>query len=360
MATIDEIYNQIKSSLDSSSQKVHISTVYAFNWTWKTRLSKKFLDLNDNEDGIQKVLCYNAFLEDNFSWDNEEKKLIFNPSWEMTLIKDEWIDSDVIDHFKNIWRTKLEPKFSSDYENISFSYPWEPENPEESIKISRWEESLFIRSLFFSILENAVNQLNMEYSDRSTHIFDNLEYIIIDDPVSSIDDTNIIKVAIDFIGLIKKISNNNIKFLITTHHALFYNVLYHEFCNNSDFKYKWYVIEKEWNDLLLKSLTSWSPFWYHLVVINEIERAINDDSIQRYHFDLFRWLLEKTANFLWIKNRFYCLKEENRNEFTRLLNLYSHNTLEPMESNYLPGEQKTFFKEIFNDFINEYKFVINN
>ena len=172
MTTIDEIYSQIKSSLDSPSQKIHISAIYAFNWTWKTRLSRKFLDLNNNEDNILKVLCYNAFLEDNFTWDNEEKKLIFNPSWEMNLIKDEWIDSDIINHFKNIWRTKLEPKFSSDYWNISFSYPWESEDPREPIKISRWEESLFIRSLFFSILENAVDQINKMFGLNISVDFD--------------------------------------------------------------------------------------------------------------------------------------------------------------------------------------------
>jgi len=34
-------------------------------------------------------LCYNAFLEDLFSWDNENNILNFSDSWEKDLIKNE-------------------------------------------------------------------------------------------------------------------------------------------------------------------------------------------------------------------------------------------------------------------------------
>lgn len=49
--------------------------------------------------------------------------------------------------------------------------------------------------------------------DRATDIFNNLEYIIIDDPVSSIDDTRIITLAIGIIKLIKSNYQSRVKHL---------------------------------------------------------------------------------------------------------------------------------------------------
>jgi hypothetical protein len=72
---------QIAEQLKNSPKKVQL--IYAFNGTGKTRLSKEFKELiapksevEENEEPI-KILYYNAFTEDLFSWDNgNEPKLI--------------------------------------------------------------------------------------------------------------------------------------------------------------------------------------------------------------------------------------------------------------------------------------------
>jgi len=154
-------------------------------------------------------------------------------------------------------------------------------------------------------VENAIDQLSQPKENRSTNAYDNIKCIVFDDPVSSIDDTKIIKVAIKIIELIEKsdyilyevnkrekelikqnFSEDYIKgklkeyekellknyretkldFLITTHHALFYNVLY----NSLNGKKKprsikkigklFYILSKGDNTLKLEKQNNASPF----------------------------------------------------------------------------------------------------
>ena len=91
------------------------------------------------------------------------------------------------------------------------------------------EESNFIWSVFYSLLEQMIEERNItDASDRSTPDFDNLEYLFIDDPVSSLDENHLIELAVDLAKLIKT-SKSDLKFIISTHSPLFYNVLHNEF-----------------------------------------------------------------------------------------------------------------------------------
>lgn len=372
--SISEIVQEIKNKLiiNPWSTKKHILTLYAFNGTWKTRISTEINLLNEDLNGdeiekmieswdslmepTRKVLCYNAFLEDLFYWDNDKFVLFFNPnSWEAELIQDQWLENRIIENFQRFLNTKTEPYFDLEHWTITFNIPSWDEDSQTEIKISRWEESIFVWSVFYTILELVINELNSNLEDRSTDLFNDLEYIVIDDPVSSIDDTRIITLAIELIELIKLYNTNKIKFLITTHHALFYNVLYNSFNWDKQYKDFWYILSKNENKLKFE-LQKDSPFWYHLLVKDEIKKAINESNIQKYHFNLFRWLLEKTSNFLWIKNWGDCINWDKKEEFIRLVNLYSHNRLEPMEYREVSDDEKVLFNEKFTNFINEYKY----
>jgi wobble nucleotide-excising tRNase len=78
------------------------------------------------------------------------------------------------------------------------------------------------------LLEQLIAELNIaETENRSTDAFNNLEYVFIDDPVSSLDDNHLIELAVNLARLIKS-SESNLKFIITTHSPLFYNVLFNE------------------------------------------------------------------------------------------------------------------------------------
>ena len=45
----------------------------------------------------------------------------------------------------------------------------------------------------------------MEVDDRETNEFDQLEYVFIDDPVSSLDENHLIELAVNLAGLIKPV-----------------------------------------------------------------------------------------------------------------------------------------------------------
>src|SRR6185437_10381257 len=99
----------------------------------------------------------------------------------------------------------------------------------ELVKISKGEESCFIWSVFHNLMEQVVGVLNIPEPDgRETDRYDSLDYIFIDDPVSSLDDTHLIELAVNIAELIK-LSTSELKFIITTHNPLFYNILVNEF-----------------------------------------------------------------------------------------------------------------------------------
>jgi wobble nucleotide-excising tRNase len=116
--------------------------------------------------------------------------------------------------------------FKIDYEQwlISFS-----RGEEENIKISRGEENIFIWCIFLAICT-----LVIEGHESYAWV----KYIYIDDPISSLDDNNAIAVATDLINTLKK-PENTIKCIISSHHGLFFNVLWNEF-RRSRTKYNTY------------------------------------------------------------------------------------------------------------------------
>lgn len=416
--SIEALAGDIKARFDKATTKKKIVALYAFNATGKTRLSNllnwgsenwgaletedwKILvtensDTIEIENGKIKTLCYNAFVEDMFTWDNENYILKFNSnSWIIKIVVDEWLETDIINNFKDIINTndiKLEPSFDFTAWEVKFKIASGDDESASNIKISKGEESVFIWSVFYTILETAISELILKKEDRSTDKFDDLEYIIIDDPVSSIDDTRIIALAIKLVHLIKndhiaehlkktkkdleqqpftreyienrleelrieKYSEILLKFLLTTHHALYYNVLINSFRQE---KRAWifqaFSLNKDTNIYKFTEQKWDSPFSYHLAVKELIQKAINSNSVEKYHFNLFRALLEKTSNFLGYENFYDCITWDNKQESTRLLNLYSHNKLADLESNELSSRDKELFIETFHEFLKNFKY----
>lgn len=353
--SIQTLYNNVKSELDSVTNNNSASIIFSFNGAGKTRLSNEFRNLNDAEETLI-VLCYNAFFEDYFSWDNENCILKLNPSWIRDLIKSQELEKQIINNFNNTLNTKIEPYFDLEKGEITFNIPTGDETAQENIKISRGEESTFIWIVFYTILESAIDSLNTKQEDRPTDFFNHLEYIIIDDPVSSLDDTRLITLAVNLIGLIKEYKEKNLKFLITTHHALFYNIFYCSF-KFENFKRNTKILSKDNLKFKLDKMKD-SPFSYHHEVILKIQKAITSNDIEKHHFNLFRALLEKTSSFLGLGKFEDCITGEKKEEIIRLLNSYSHNKLIETEFKELPNEHKELFKLAFNEFIKEFKWKV--
>lgn len=333
-----------------------ILALYAFNSTGKTRLSNEFNKLNEDGDQKYRVLCYNALLEDLFVWDNENYIINFDKkSWIIKLVIDQGLENNIAKDFKDITNSKLEPLFDFAEGKVSFSVASGDEQYGSNVKISRGEESVLIWCVFHSVLEMIIDNLNAKETDRSTSEFNDLMYIIIDDPVSSIDDTKIIPITLKIVDTIRSCKNINIKFLITTHHALFYNVFINSFKKE---KYKGtfdsYSLSKISQNLRLVRQDD-SPFSYHLSIKEVIDEAIKNDTIERYHFNLFRNILEKTSIFLGYNKWSDCILKEDNKEFVRILNLYSHSKISDLESREISTQDRDLFIDAFGAFIKDFK-----
>lgn len=301
-STLVEIAQQLKKSGKKSQ------LIYAFNGTGKTRLSKEFKKLieatntsgNNSEDTRKKIIYYNAFTEGLFYWDNDlqnDMELVLRiqaNSFTSWILKEQGKEQGIISHFQHYTNEKLTPRFNESFDKVTFSFTRGNDEVEENIKISKGEESNFVWCVFYSLLEQVVEELNIaEPNDRSINEFDDLEYVFIDDPVSSLDDNHLIELAVDITQLIKS-SESALKFVITTHNPLFYNVLFNELGMAQKY------ILKKYDDGLydLNEQRNDSPFSYHPQLKLEIERAIRENNIQKYHFNFLRNILEKTSTFL--------------------------------------------------------------
>lgn len=350
---------EIAQKIKNSNKKVTL--LYAFNATGKTRLSMEFKNLvNEPKDDevIKHVVYYNAFTEDLFSWDNDlendnERKLKLNKNSSfIELIERQGKENEIAERFKEFTSSKIEPNINTSTGEITFSLPTGDEESVENIKISKGEESIFIWTVFFVLMETIVAELNIdEISDRSTDEFNAIQYIFIDDPISSLDDNHAIDIALELKHIIGSSQNENLHFIISTHHSLFYNVLHTEMSKAK----KFWLSKNEDKYLIIELANNETPFGYHLMLKDELKRAIENNTIKRYHFNLMRNLLEKTAHFLGYNSWKDLINEEDKDSYIKRINIYSHSNHSALEAKDLEQHEKEFLKRIYEKFILEYK-----
>lgn len=346
--TVRKIVPERTKEVDEAKPVPKVQLIYAFNGSGKTRLSREFKQLiapkvnggqgDDDADPPElsrnKILYYNAFTEDLFYWDNDlagdaEPKLKIQPnsytSWLLALLKDLGQDGNIIRYFQRYVNGKLTPHFSADYSEVTFSLERGDNERSGHIKLSKGEESNFIWSVFYTLLDQVVTILNVaELGERETSAFDQLDYVFIDDPVSSLDENHLIELAVNLASLIKS-SQSQLKFVITTHSPLFYNVLFNEL--NGKACYMLEHFEDGTFALTEKHGDSNKSFSYHLHLKQTIEQAIADNKVERYHFTLLRNLYEKTASFLGYPKWSELLPDDKQLYLSRVINFTSHSTL---------------------------------
>jgi hypothetical protein len=378
---------QIAQQLQASDKKVQL--IYAFNGVGKTRLSREFKklievnpsseeeDASENSELAQKnILYYSAFTEDLFYWDNdlsgdEERKLkIHSNAFTNWVFVEQGQEPNITANFQHYTSDKLTPHFNEEYtiqnENgqestikafseVSFSLERGDDTRLNNLKISKGEESNFIWSIFYSLIEQVVGVLNVpEVDERETDKFNQLKYIFIDDPVTSLDENHLIELAVNLAQLIKSsefANGQGVKFVITTHNALFYNVLYNELSLKTG-----YILERYEDgtfELTEKRGDSNKSFSYHLYIKQIIEKAIEDNKIEKYHFALLRNLYEKTANFLGYPRWSELLPNDGREAYlSRIINFTSHSTLSN-ETVAIPSEPEKQTVKFLLDHLNE-------
>jgi hypothetical protein len=373
--TLTEIAQQLK----DSTKKVQL--IYAFNSVGKTRLSwqfkqliaPKFEDSEEMEGERTKILYYNAFTEDLFYWDNDlesgvGKKLKIQPntftSW---VFLDQGQDKNITSNFQYYTSDKLTPHFSADFSEVSFSFERGNDERSENVKISKGEESCFIWGIFYTLIELVISVLNVaEPGSRETDQFDQLEYVFIDDPVSSLDENHLIELAVNLAQLIKS-NESSVKFIITTHSPLFYNVLHNEL-NNDDKRYKYKknyfdkyrMIKYENGTYHLENQSDDSPFSYHLYLKSELEKAIDNGRLSKYHFNFLRNILEKTSTFLGYKRWGDLLPKTGDGRLNpyeaRIINISSHSKHAGEEVAELTEDDKRVLRYLVNEINKMYRF----
>ncbi len=370
---------EIAEELKTSDKKIQL--IYAFNGVGKTRLSREFKELiapknieeSEQEDSPLKILYYNAFTEDLFYWDNDldtdiDRKIIIRPNGftnlAFTFLKEQGQDINIAKHFQHYTNSSITPKFNDEFSEVTFSMLRGGDDSINNIKISKGEESNFIWCVFFSLIEQIIEILNTtEKDERSTKIFDNLKYIFIDDPVTSLDENHLIELAVDLAQLIKKSDYkfNKLKFIITTHNPLFYNVMYNEFKNKKE-TVKYILTKTDNGDYKMAAQNNESPFAYHLCLLQELENAIEDGKLRKYHFNFLRNILEKTSVFLGYNNWTELLPKtddvHNNPYEKRLINISSHSKYSGEEAAELTDDNSRMLKFLVKALKDTYHFNI--
>lgn len=359
----------IAQTLKDADKKVQL--IYAFNGSGKTRLSREFkqliapkeLETEAEEESGNKILYYNAFTEDLFYWDNDlnadsDRKLKIQPnSFTNWVLREQGQDRNIVENFQQLTNDKLTPQFNEEFTEVRFSFERGNENDTEFVKISKGEESCFIWSVFFSLMEQVVSVLNIaEKENRETDQYDKLEYIFIDDPVSSLDDTHLIELAVNISELIKS-STSDLKFIITTHNPLFYNVIFNEFNRVAKTK-KWLLEKLNDGTFSIGELKNDSPFSYHLFLLSELEKAIQPSGeIKKFHFNFLRNILEKTSTFLGYHKWEELLPQESREAYyKRIINLSSHSKHNGEEISIVEENDKRVLGFLVNEIKRMYGF----
>jgi hypothetical protein len=322
--------------------------LFAYNCTGKTRLSMAFKDAGKKKGVARDTLYFNAYTEDLFYWDNDLK----NDSQRVLRINK---DSRFFDGFREL---ALEEKIflhHKNYADFDFRIDYEAwtvmfsRGDAEHVKVSRGEENIFIWSVFLALVELAIDA-------QPGQAYDWVRYLYIDDPISSLDDNNAIAVATDLAMLLRR-SKRKLKTVISSHHGLFFNVMFNELKKE---KAKSYFLYKAVNgDGYTLRATTDTPFFHHVAMLSELKVASNSGALYTHHFNKLRSILEKTAAFFGHDDFSECLGTSgDEGLHARALNLLSHGKYSLYEPREMLEDNKELFREILDGFLERYAFAL--
>lgn len=361
--------------------------LYGYNGTGKTRLSTTFKNIGKKVDADGKVLerdtlYFNAFTEDLFYWDNDlendlEPRLLVNPNSSLILgFKDLALSESIAGHFGRYCAARFEITLYSAEEVAAMANPKSPSHElyrrfgneletkpkhvrfktrtgDDWIKISRGEERIFIWSVFLAIVQQV---LDGEGS------FGWVKYLYIDDPISSLDEHNAIAVASHMVQLLKG-TKSEVRFIISTHHTLFFNVVSNELkdeLRNKKATQHFLSRGQTAGSYILRKQESDTPFFHHVAALVQLHEAAQSGLLYTHHFNMLRSILEKTACFHGYRHFSACIKKDEKDEdgllHQRLINILSHGGYSLYEPQEMLDENKNYFRKILHDFLNRYPF----
>lgn len=325
--------------------------LFAHNGTGKTRLSMEFKELGKVDDS-RDTLYFNAFTEDLFTWHND-----FEHDSERYLKLNH--DSAF---FEGLSQLNMDPKIESffqNYVNLKFDIKYDEakvwfsrsivvdgnERTIENIKISRGEENLFIWCFFLAVCQLAIDK---------DPAYNWVKYIYIDDPISSLDENKAVAVACDLTNLIKD-DSHTIKTIVSTHHSLFFNVMFNEMGKRRNHQsYYLHAVDPETYTL---QNTGDTPFFHHIAILSQLRQVVESGEIYTYHFNAMRNILEKTASFFGYDKIGDCIVGlDDEVLMERAVQLFSHGRYSVFDPRVMGDDNKTLFKRVFNGFLDKYEF----
>lgn len=395
MANNDVIVRALQRTfeVDDRDQFTNCALVFAYNGTGKTRLSYDFAHYGRGENAPQHTLYYNAYTEDLFTWDNDLENntnhhLLINQNSALIQGLAGSNFSEPLGKYLQVF-TDIDFKFHYDEQNadipdyVVFSKKikkkervqgeWKDVETEiENIKISRGEERLFVWCFFRCILDQVVGE---------AEAYKNIEFIYIDDPMSSLDDNNVIAFAEQLYSVIRtqfkkeleaykagRQDFRRIKFVVSSHHALFFHTMLHGL--SADRKLGKYYLsrDKETNRLTLKSMSDNTPFYYNVAMMSEIQRAIKTGKLYTYHFTVLRSVMEKIKEFFGHNDFGYILegityrgevldKDELAEFYSRIVNVLTHQG-SMFSPTLMNDDNKELATTLFNHLVKKYQFIL--
>ena len=379
--------------IDDRDQFTNCALVFAYNGTGKTRLSYDFAHFDRGEGLPQHTLYYNAYTEDIFSWNNgledgSSPRLLINRNSSLIQGLAGYNFSDKLRRYLQVF-VDIDFDFHYDKENeeipdyvvfskklkkrVRINGAWkEIEEDIENIKISRGEERLFVWCFFRCILDQVVGG-NDAYKD--------IEYVYIDDPMSSLDDNNVIAFAEQLYSVIRgqmkqdvdafragHTDSRRIKFIVSSHHALFFHTMLHGLMADKKLGKYYLNRDKETNRLTLKSMSDNTPFYYNVAMMSEIRRAIKSGKLYTYHFTVLRSVMEKIKEFFGHNDFGYILEgityrgevlgnDEIAEFYSRVVNVLTHQG-SMFSPTLMNDDNKELATTLFNHLVTKYNFIL--
>lgn len=363
--------------------KENIILIYAFNGTGKTRLSKEYKDITKDAKGNHTGVYYNAFSEDLFRWDNDEEngndrirlEIVYNEN--ISSLHKYFGDESPIKEKLKRYQTKYDFRFKyiNDNQEKGIEYIWffNEEDKEKWIKISRGEERIFIWCFFLALFEIE------DFADAHK------DYIFIDDPVSSLDDNNLYLTAMTLFELLERCVDDDKKIIISTHHIGLFSILIgwlRKGEKSSKFKkkeirqhkqeteegtiiketieeinrYSVKILEKDKDGFFLSGQNK-GAWLYHLLILQKLQKALDDNELYLYHYGMLRQVLEIIASFIG-EGRFGAVLEKigEPSETVNKINEFSHKKVYDSQNAKLTADNKDAFERIFQKVITKYNF----
>ncbi|MCQ2335873.1 MAG: hypothetical protein MJ010_01670 [Paludibacteraceae bacterium] len=386
--------------MDVNNPFTNCALIFAYNGTGKTRLSYDFAHYGRNEESPSHTLYYNAYTEDLFTWDNDldsntEHHLLINTNSALIQGLAGYNFSDKLRKYLHI------------FTNIDFDFHYDENNPEipdyvtfsktitfterlngekqtfedtiENIKISRGEERIFVWCFFRCIIDQVIN---------GNDAYKNIEYIYIDDPMSSLDDNNVIAFAEQLYAVIRKQREQEvkdfkdekndlrrIKFIVSSHHALFFHTMLHGLSGDKQLGRYYLSCNRQRDNLVLKSMSNETPFYYNVAMMSEIKKAIDNDKLYVYHFTILRSIMERIKEFFGHHDLTIILKgitykdqrfdetafteEELTDFYARVVNVLTHQVA-MFAPKLMVEDNKDLAIAIFNHLMDKYQFCLPN